>query len=180
MTEADIEAPTTPTGLVITDSTSTSISISWISSSDNIGVAEYEVYLDGSLSGTTTDTTFTVSGLPPGTTYEITLKSKDAAGNISGFSETLMIKTLLPDNLGAEEAGMLNIYPNPFTNEFNIVNKTSEEFRVKVHELSGRLIDEIISFPDKRLSLGDDWQKGIYIISVESGKSNQSFVILKQ
>ncbi len=76
----DTEAPTAPV-LSSTGSTSTTIGLSWTASTDNVGVTGYDVYVDGILNGTTTSTTYTVSGLTASTTYSIYVTAKDAAGN---------------------------------------------------------------------------------------------------
>ena len=90
----DTQAPSSST-LTSTAKTSTSVSLSWSSAADNIGVMGYEVY-----NGTTkvntipvTGTTFTVSNLSPGTAYNFTVKAIDAAGNTSLASNTLSVTT---------------------------------------------------------------------------------------
>ena len=55
-------APTEPGDLTVTESTQTSVSLSWTASTDDVGVAGYTVYVDGATAGTTTATTFTVPG----------------------------------------------------------------------------------------------------------------------
>jgi chitodextrinase len=47
--EGDIEAPTTPTGLAATAVSSSQITLSWNVSTDNVGVAGYRIYRNGSL-----------------------------------------------------------------------------------------------------------------------------------
>ncbi len=91
--EPDTEAPTTPTGLATTSISSTSISISWTASTDNVAVTEYEVYVDGILDGTSTTTSYTASGLTASTTYSFTVVAKDAAGNSSSASSALSATT---------------------------------------------------------------------------------------
>ena len=89
----DTEAPTAPTNLTSTGKTSTSVSLSWTASTDNVGVTGYDVFTNGNLAGSTTNTSFTVTSLTPSTTYHFTVKAKDAAGNISPASNTLSITT---------------------------------------------------------------------------------------
>ncbi|HET7047345.1 MAG TPA: DNRLRE domain-containing protein [Solirubrobacteraceae bacterium] len=79
----DTSAPSTPTGLAVTGATPTSIAVSWTGSSDDVGVAGYGVYLNGALVDTTTNTTYTFSGLTCGTSYELAVDAFDAAGNRS-------------------------------------------------------------------------------------------------
>ncbi|MEP0266354.1 S8 family serine peptidase [Dokdonia sp.] len=91
---SDIEAPTTPTNLISSNIAETSFDISWNASSDNIGVTQYEVYLDGISDGLTTSTSYSFSGLTDNTTYSVTVLAKDAAGNESTQSNSLNITTL--------------------------------------------------------------------------------------
>lgn len=89
----DNEPPTAPSGLTVTGKTSTSVSLAWTASADNVGVAGYDVYRDGALAGTTASTAYTASGLAPGTTYVFTVKARDAAGNVSADSNALSVTT---------------------------------------------------------------------------------------
>ncbi|WP_253298212.1 glycosyl hydrolase family 18 protein [Paenibacillus sp. MSJ-34] len=89
----DTTPPTAPTGLTATGKTSTSVSLSWNASTDNVGVTGYEVYRGGTLAGTAASTSYTVTGLSPGTTYSFTVKARDAAGNVSAASSALSVTT---------------------------------------------------------------------------------------
>lgn len=83
----DTQAPAPPTNVVISNETDTAFTITWDASTDNTAVTGYDVYLDGNLEGsTTTAVTYDVSGLTPSTTYAVTIRAKDAAGNISNAS----------------------------------------------------------------------------------------------
>ena len=88
-TTPDTEAPSTPTNLIVTGSTSSTISLSWTDSTDNIMVATYDIYLDGTLKTSSSSNSITVTGLNPSTTYSFYVKAKDAAGNISSQSNTV-------------------------------------------------------------------------------------------
>ncbi|MEZ7508564.1 endonuclease [Cloacibacterium sp. Arc13] len=87
-TTPDTEAPTTPTNLAVTGSTSSTISLSWTASTDNIIVAAYDIYVDGTLKTSSATNSATVTGLNPSTTYTFYIKAKDAAGNTSNQSNT--------------------------------------------------------------------------------------------
>ena len=90
----DTEAPTVPTGLASSNITTSSATISWNASSDNVGVTAYEVYKDGALAGTVGTTTYNATGLSAETTYAFTVKAKDAANNVSAASSALNVTTL--------------------------------------------------------------------------------------
>ncbi len=80
---SDTEAPTIPTNLSSSNITSVGFDISWTASTDNVGVTGYNVYINGTLSGTPTTTDYSFSGLTPSTDYTVEVEAKDAAGNIS-------------------------------------------------------------------------------------------------
>jgi hypothetical protein len=89
----DTTAPSAPAGLTSPGKTSTSVSLSWTASTDNVGVAGYRVLRGGSQVGTTTGTTYTDTGLTPGTAYSYTVRAYDAAGNTSGASTAVSVTT---------------------------------------------------------------------------------------
>jgi len=88
----DTTAPTAPANLRVTGKTSTSVSLAWNASSDNVGVTGYIVKYGGS-SVNVTGTTATVGGLASGTSYTFTVQARDAAGNISPASNAVTATT---------------------------------------------------------------------------------------
>jgi hypothetical protein len=88
----DTTAPSAPTSLRVTGTTSSSVSLAWNASTDNVGVTAYDVYRGTSVT-TVTGTTATVSGLSPNTTYQFTVKARDAAGNASAASNQVSATT---------------------------------------------------------------------------------------
>ncbi|WP_155978002.1 fibronectin type III domain-containing protein [Pedobacter glucosidilyticus] len=98
---SDNQAPTVPTGLVSSNITATGFKLDWTASTDNIGVASYEVFRNGVSLGTTTQTTFNVTGLLGSTTYSMTVLAKDEAGNASAQSTVLSVTTLAPPDTEA-------------------------------------------------------------------------------
>ncbi|MDC0708662.1 glycosyl hydrolase family 18 protein [Stigmatella sp. ncwal1] len=91
----DVQAPSAPTGLASPSKTSTSVSLTWNASSDNVGVTGYEVF-SGSTStavATSSSTSATVSGLSANMTYTFTVKARDAAGNRSAASSAFSVTT---------------------------------------------------------------------------------------
>jgi chitinase len=96
---ADTTPPSVPTGLSSPSKTSTSVSLAWNVSTDNqggSGLAGYDVYRGGSLAGSPTATSFTVTGLSPNTTYAFTVRARDNAGNASAQSAALTVTTNAP------------------------------------------------------------------------------------
>ena len=80
---ADTVAPTAPGDLAVTGTTSTSISLSWSASLDDVGVSGYDVFLDGTKMGPTALTNYVFGGLTCGTGYTLGVEAFDAAGNHS-------------------------------------------------------------------------------------------------
>ncbi|MEY8761390.1 endonuclease [Chryseobacterium tongliaoense] len=91
---ADTQAPTAATNLTASNPTSNSMVLNWTAATDNIGVAGYEIYVNGTLNTTVTGTTATVQGLAPSTLYNFYIIAKDAAGNSSPQSNTATGTTL--------------------------------------------------------------------------------------
>ncbi len=89
----DTTPPSTPTGLSASGTTSTSTNLSWNASTDNVGVTGYDVLRNGTSIATVTGTTYTASGLTPSTVYSFAVRARDAAGNVSGNSNTVSVTT---------------------------------------------------------------------------------------
>ena len=86
---ADTQAPSQPTNLSVTGSTSSTVSLSWTASTDNVGVSAYEIYVNGNYVTTVTSTSAVISGLAPTTTYAFYVIARDAAGNLSTQSNSV-------------------------------------------------------------------------------------------
>ena len=89
----DTQSPTAPASLASTSKTSTTISLSWNASTDNVAVTGYDVYANGTLKTTVTSLTATITGLTASTAYSINVYAKDAAGNTSASSNTISVTT---------------------------------------------------------------------------------------
>lgn len=96
--EADTTAPSVPADLEATAKTSTSVSLSWSASSDDVGVVSYNVYSDGILAASVTTTSAIVADLAADTTYDFTVTARDAAGNVSPQSPALSVTTAASDS----------------------------------------------------------------------------------
>ncbi|WP_329080090.1 fibronectin type III domain-containing protein [Streptosporangium sp. NBC_01469] len=89
----DGQAPTVPGNLVSTAKTATTVTLSWSASTDNVGVAGYQVRRGGTVVATVPNTPYTVTGLTPATAYSFTVVARDAAGNTSGASNAVSVTT---------------------------------------------------------------------------------------
>ncbi len=89
----DSEAPSTPTRLTFSDVGSDGLTLAWTASSDNVGVAGYRVYRDGSQAGSVSAALFNDSGLAASTAYSYAVAAYDAAGNASPQSAAAQVTT---------------------------------------------------------------------------------------
>ena len=78
----DTQAPSTPGSVSQTGATATSMSLSWGPSTDNVGVAGYDVSV-GSTRARTSGPGVEATGLACGTSYQVTVSAVDTAGNRS-------------------------------------------------------------------------------------------------
>jgi endoglucanase Acf2 len=99
-TDSDTQPPTPPTGLTSPGKSSSSVSLAWNASTDNVGVAGYRIYRGGANVGTSSGTTFTDTGLSAGTSYTYMVRAFDAAGNESGASNSVTVTTDNPSGGG--------------------------------------------------------------------------------
>ncbi|MFI1721613.1 carbohydrate binding domain-containing protein [Streptomyces sp. NPDC020489] len=90
---SDTQAPTVPAGLRSTGKTSSSVSLAWNASTDNVGVTAYDVFSGSNQVLSVSGTSATVSGLSPSTAYTFTVRARDAAGNSSGASGAVSVTT---------------------------------------------------------------------------------------
>ncbi len=108
-TKADTTAPSNPT--VTGTSTTSSVTLNWSASTDNIGVTGYEVYQG---TGTTpvasgTGLTATINGLTANTAYNFKVVAKDAAGNkSSGGLATVTTKPVVGPTTPTTPPGIVN------------------------------------------------------------------------
>ncbi|MER7165690.1 cellulase family glycosylhydrolase [Micromonospora sp. NPDC000207] len=103
---ADSLAPSVPGNLRATATTSSSVSLAWNASTDNVGVTGYDVYRGGTLATTVTGTTATVGGLSPATGYGFTVRARDAAGNASAQTAPLTVTTAPGTGVGGTPAAV--------------------------------------------------------------------------
>ncbi len=91
----DTTPPTAPTNLTATPVSPVQINLSWTASTDNVGVTGYQVERCQGVScsnftqvATSTGTSYSDVGLLAGTSYSYRVRATDAAGNLSGYSNT--------------------------------------------------------------------------------------------
>ncbi|WP_438710298.1 lytic polysaccharide monooxygenase [Aquimarina muelleri] len=102
---SDTQAPSIPTNLGTSNTTQTTIDLSWNAATDNVGVTGYDIYQENTFITTVNSTSYQVTGLTQNTSYSFRVKAKDAAGNQSDFSN-IATTTTLPDIGGGNCAGI--------------------------------------------------------------------------
>ncbi len=85
-TLSDNQLPTAPGNLYVSNTSRSSVSLRWTASTDDVGIAKYDVFINGNKAYSTSSTEFTVNGLVTGNTYAFTVKARDIAGNLSPAS----------------------------------------------------------------------------------------------
>jgi len=92
----DTQAPSVPGGLAASNVAATQLTVSWTASTDNVGVAGYQVYRNGSFLRTTPATAYTDTGLAASTAYTYTVAAFDYANNVSEQAAPLVVTTTAP------------------------------------------------------------------------------------
>ena len=96
---AEDTQPPTNFELSITNTTTSSANLAWTQATDNVAVTDYTIYQDGVLVNTvsSTESTYTITGLANNTDYTFGVVASDAAGNMQE-SNIVTITTAAPSN----------------------------------------------------------------------------------
>src|SRR5438874_820423 len=89
----DTQAPSIPTNLAASAITPTTLTLSWNAATDNVAVAGYRVYLNGTLLLSPSSTSAQIIELTPDFTRSFTVAAFDAAGTASAPSAPLSVTT---------------------------------------------------------------------------------------
>ncbi len=127
---SDTIPPTVPGGLTATVA-SLQINLSWTASTDNVGVAGYKIFRNGTQVATTSSLTYADAGLLPLTLYNYAVAAFDAAGNTSAQSAVVSASTLAaPDTIvpsvpaglvgTAVSSSQVNLSWNPSTDNVGV------------------------------------------------------------
>ncbi|MEW9549908.1 glycoside hydrolase family 9 protein [Nonomuraea sp. NPDC050783] len=91
--EEDDTPPGKPGKPAVSEITGSTARLTWTASTDDVGVAGYDVYLGSTKAGTSPSASFELSGLTPATSYSVTVVARDAAGNTSAASDATTFTT---------------------------------------------------------------------------------------
>ena len=108
---SDTEAPVLTGSITIGTKTTSSIAMSWPAGSDNVAVTSYEVSSSGGSSWTDVGNvlTHTFTGLSAGTSYDLRVRAKDAASNVSTPALAATESTLASDSTPPTMNGSITV-----------------------------------------------------------------------
>ena len=115
---ADTTAPTTPGALSFSAVTSSTLTLSFASSTDAVGVTGYRVYRNTTQVGTSTFASFSDSGLVASTSYSYTVSAYDAANNMSVRNATT--STTTGSGVASSSMSLTSLY------NFQLVNNLAD------------------------------------------------------
>lgn len=92
--KSDFIPPSAPVKLAVTNISPVAATLQWQSSTDNMLVAGYHVFLNTKLAGATTNNQIVLNSLVPDTEYTVWIKSIDAALNYSSGYDSVQFRTL--------------------------------------------------------------------------------------
>jgi chitodextrinase len=183
VTAEDLEAPSIPLGLTATAVSQTQIDLSWEASSDNVEVVGYTLYRDGlSLANVTSPTlTFQVTDALPNSTYTFQIEAYDQAGNVSGFSDPVLVTTPdLPTSLTFETTA--DSYVNEVLFDSNFGTATSLRvdaspilnsfLRFSVQGLYGKSISSVLLLVYANSSSGN----GVEVLTVSDNQWTENSI----
>ncbi|MGB1295522.1 MAG: GEVED domain-containing protein, partial [Flavobacteriales bacterium] len=102
--EIDDQSPSKPLNFQTTDITTSSVNLSWDSSTDNVGVVGYQIFINGVFLASTDSTQISITGLNINTFYQASVLAFDAEGNQSEES-SLNFTTLNNTTIYCEISG---------------------------------------------------------------------------
>ncbi|HEX6689017.1 MAG TPA: CHAP domain-containing protein [Solirubrobacterales bacterium] len=106
---ADKSAPTTPTSPTASAPTTSTITLSWGKATDNVGVAGYSLYRNGTRITNSGSTSYKFSGLSCGTSYKLGVDAYDAAGNRSAAASVTASTAACPKTVSVSKGAHVNV-----------------------------------------------------------------------
>ena len=99
----DTEAPSVPENVMVSNISDSSFKVNWDASTDNNSIGGYDVFVNGTFQGSTTDLFYTVVGLNSSTTYSVEVLAKDVDNNQSAKSTPINATTTDGTSNGVSE-----------------------------------------------------------------------------
>lgn len=160
---------------------------SFESQSGSVPFAAVTPSSDGTLYGTTTQggaqglgTLFKIQ--PDGTGFTVLYDFTHTTGTLTNGALLLIDENLSPVPVQTAQRLAVNVHPNPFMTSFtaSVPEKTNGPVRWEVRDMSGRLVDTQQTFGDVPVQLGEDLERGLYILQMISGDQITVRRIIKQ
>jgi endonuclease I len=147
----DTQAPSTPNNLTASNVTQNTVNLNWNASTDNVGISNYDIYVDGNYLNSTTQTNYLVTSLTANTNYSFYIEANDASGNTSNASNTVNVLTL-PSGNGGNNSNEL------FFSEY--VEGSSYNKALEIANITGNTVD-LSAYTIKKQSNGNgSWTSG--------------------
>ncbi|REE83238.1 putative secreted protein (Por secretion system target) [Lutibacter oceani] len=143
----DITSPSTPLNFINTNTTQTSTYLSWDISTDNVGVSDYAIFIDGILLTTTTNNFYNVINLIPETTYAFTIMANDASGNSSTLSNAINVTTLSSGGSGSGNELFISEY----------IEGSSNNKAIEIANFTGNTVDLSTYSLKRNTNGGSSW-----------------------
>ena len=89
----DTQPPSTPTLTSAVAKSSIEVDLTWTPSADNVAVAGYQIFRNGSAIGSVQGLSWADAAVSPSTSYTYSIKAYDAAGNYSAASNSSQVTT---------------------------------------------------------------------------------------
>ncbi len=125
-------------------------------------------------------------GTPVGMSAYTVILPAAGAGLTLGYTQGTPMSRILNPGLGVVENDVnpLQVYPNPFSTTFNLSFETvsNEQVTVEVYDMIGKLIDNrtVEANAINTVQLGNNYQAGIYNVSVSQGEKVQNIRVIKK
>jgi hypothetical protein len=167
-----------PTGLLVTGSTGTTASFTWNASAGGLGYAVRVEDASGNpvdflFNANTTSNTYTVAGLNPSSNYKVKVRKRCAPGITGPWTAWTFFTTPVLRVAGSQQYS--GIYPNPASNELNVMisgNTSDTPSEIALFDMSGRQVyhDEIRNISETmhyRIPVAD-LPEGLYLVRFQS------------
>jgi predicted esterase len=90
---ADTIPPSAPQNLNLVNATTSTIELDWTISTDNTGIASYDVYENDVKKYSTSGSSILITDLTPNTVYRYVVRATDPVGNVSPSSNGIAVRT---------------------------------------------------------------------------------------
>jgi parallel beta-helix repeat protein len=182
----DTIPPTMPMLLTVKNATPSGFTLSWSSSTDNVSISGYDIYVDGILDTTVNSNTVIYTSLEDSTTYSIKVIAKDDANNLSEESDPIQVTTLALVT-GFENApnnsGIALLYPNPVEGAvfyIRLDNWDNRFLTIEIADDTGKiLMSQFVYAAIGNLTIKNIFKRGFYILRINDGRNSvcQKFLV---